>query len=130
MTPAVSQRLHALRLFAALLVVATHANQLGYTGSSHGLLEPLGRLGVIVFFVLSGYVIAHVSETRHRNLSSYMLARLGRLNSVLIPVADLVGSSLAPSLYARFPAVRDPLALATAPAFASFMYQSFGNGLR
>jgi peptidoglycan/LPS O-acetylase OafA/YrhL len=136
MSPAVSIKLHALRLVAALLVVATHANQLGYTGPSHGVLEPLGRLGVIVFFVLSGYVIAHVSQTRHHDLRSYMLARFGRLHSVLIPalavtaLADLAGSSLEPHLYAGFPPVRDPGVLATAPLFASFMYQSFGNGMR
>jgi len=136
MSPAVSIKLHALRLVAALLVVATHANQLGYTGSYHGVLEPLGRLGVIIFFVLSGYVIAHVSETRHHNLRSYMRARLGRLHSVLIPallltvLADLAGSSLEPGLYAGFPAVRNPSVLVTAPVFASFMYQSVGNGMR
>lgn len=134
MDAAVSRKLHALRFFAALLVVAAHISQQGYTGLGHGLLESLGRLGVIVFFVLSGYVIAYVSDVMHLDFKDFMIARFARLHSVLVPalaitlIADAIGSTLVPEIYAAFPSPRDPRAVATAPAFVLFLNQSVGHG--
>lgn len=136
MTPASSAKLDALRLCAALLVVAAHASQLAYSGRYQGILEPLGRAGVVIFFALSGFVIAHVCETRHRSLNGYLAARLARLHSVFVPallltfLVDCIGRHLASELYAGYPAPRLTERLASLPLFVFFLFQSVGNGLR
>jgi peptidoglycan/LPS O-acetylase OafA/YrhL len=133
---AVSRKIDAFRFLAALAVVACHASQLAYTGPGAGALIAYGRLGVIAFFVLSGFVIAYVCQTKHRDWSHYLVARLARLHSVLVPallltwLADAAGAELAPALYRRFPSPWDPAVLAQAPLFPAFLYESFGLGLR
>lgn len=73
-----------------------------------------GHDAVIVFFVMSGYVIAYVSERRDRPFSRFAIHRLARLWSVLVPalivslaVAMLVGdrtiSDSAPAISAPLP---------------------------
>lgn len=71
--------------------------------------RPLGTYGVIavtIFFVLSGYVIAHVTSTRETTASTYAAARISRLYSVvLVALAltflfDTLGTSLNPEFYA------------------------------
>jgi len=133
---AVSRKIDAFRLLAALAVVACHASQLAYAGPGTGALIAYGRLGVIAFFVLSGFVIAFVCDTKHRDWRHYLVARLARLHSVLVPallvtwLADAAGRSLAPALYARFPSPWDAAVLAKAPLFPLFLYESFGASLR
>lgn len=77
--------LDLVRSLAALDVVFGHACEL-YD------LPLAGRWGhhaVMVFFVLSGYVIAHVAETREKDLRTFLIARLARLWSVLVPALVL-----------------------------------------
>jgi len=53
-----------------------------------GLLWRLNRAGapaVSVFFVLSGYVIAHVLSTREKTPLEFTASRFARLYSVLLP---------------------------------------------
>lgn len=97
-----------VRLGAALLVVLTH---LAYPRFSGGLLLPFRTYGndaVMVFFVLSGYVIAYTVATRDREFSSYLTNRLARLYSVAIPaivltlVLDQLGRLIDPVLYQGF----------------------------
>lgn len=51
----------------------------------------------MVFFVLSGYVISYVADTREGDLRTFLVARLARLWSVLVPalvltvVCDILG---------------------------------------
>ena len=58
-----------------------------------------------MFFVLSGFVIAWVSDTRERTLEEYGLSRVARLFSVIIPafvltaVLDRIGTAVDPRLY-------------------------------
>jgi peptidoglycan/LPS O-acetylase OafA/YrhL len=58
-----------------------------------------------VFFVLSGFVIASVTETRERRLEDYALSRVARLYSVIIPafiltaLLDWLGTAMDPTLY-------------------------------
>ena len=58
-----------------------------------------------MFFVLSGFVIAWVSETRERTLEEYGLSRVARLYSVIIPAfvltaaLDSIGKAIDPRLY-------------------------------
>ncbi len=63
---------------------------------------------VVVFFVLSGYVIAHSTREGARDGKRYTVARLSRLYSVVIPALVLttvlwvVGRELDPPLYANY----------------------------
>ena len=66
---------------------------------------PYGHIAVIIFFVLSGYVIAYVTAEREFALGVYAASRIGRLYSVVLPaifltfVLDSAGSHLHPSTY-------------------------------
>lgn len=66
-----------------------------------------GHTAVLVFFVLSGYVIAFSAETKDRTLTDYAIARLSRLLSVAIPALMLsaalllAGETLNPAHYAE-----------------------------
>jgi len=69
-------------------------------------MQPYGHTAVIVFFVLSGFVIAWATETRERTVEEYTLSRMARLYSVVLPavittaVLDHVAMAIDPSLYA------------------------------
>ena len=55
-------------------------------------LDSYGQIAVTVFFVLSGYVIAHVMATRERTLLEYAASRFGRLYSVVLPALILAAA--------------------------------------
>ena len=76
--------LDLVRLVAAVLVVLTHLVQHGILGSPASM--TLGREAVIVFFVLSGYVIAHTTRHGAPSLRQYVVARSARLYSVALPL--------------------------------------------
>ncbi len=76
------------RFCAALLVVLTHYTQQGLLGS--GIAMPLfGREAVMLFFVLSGFVIAYTTSEKALPLRQYAVARGARIYSVAIPVVLL-----------------------------------------
>jgi peptidoglycan/LPS O-acetylase OafA/YrhL len=92
------------RFVAALLVVVYHSNvRLIITEklpfSSHG------HAAVIVFFVLSGYVISYMTATREAAPVDYWASRLSRFYSLTIPAVllcpllDTWGEALAPQFY-------------------------------
>lgn len=96
--------LDLMRFVAALLVVVYHSNvrliiaeKLPF--SSHG------HAAVIVFFVLSGYVISHMAATREAAPIDYWASRLSRFYSLTIPAVllcpllDSWGEELAPQFY-------------------------------
>lgn len=94
--------LDAVRFLAAMLVMCTHVDLIGVR------LGPLAHFGhdaVIVFFVLSGCVIAYTVERRDRDVKSYAVSRLARLWSVVLPAIALtlalnaVGAAYAPEQY-------------------------------
>ena len=98
--------LDVIRFAAALLVFFHHA-AIAKFGSGlpyHFILTD--REPVILFFVLSGFVIAYSAETKDRTPGTYALNRLARLYSVVLPALiataflDLAGQWLAPALYA------------------------------
>jgi len=103
--------LHALRWFAALIVLLGHAQMYARqkTGSAAFSWEYIGdhaHAAVVVFFVLSGFVIAwSVDKGSQLAWKKYYVARFSRLYSVL-PVAilftvilDMIGAQLS-SAYA------------------------------
>jgi peptidoglycan/LPS O-acetylase OafA/YrhL len=77
-----SRYLDLTRFGAALLVVLTHYVQQGLVGN----MPIFGREAVIVFFVLSGFVIAYTTSEKGLSLKQYVVARSARIYSVALPV--------------------------------------------
>lgn len=98
--------LDLVRLLAALMVVIYHSNVRMVIAEKLPLSNH-GHAAVIVFFVLSGYVISHITATRERAPLDYWASRLSRLYSLalpavlLSPLLDLAGEALAPQFYAE-----------------------------
>jgi peptidoglycan/LPS O-acetylase OafA/YrhL len=105
MTNSLSLYLDALRFGAAFTVFVSHWSAARYSGGFFWRMMPYGRTAVLVFFVLSGFVIAWVTETRERTLEEYAVSRLARLYSVMIPafivtaVLDHLAIAIDPGLY-------------------------------
>ena len=80
--------LDALRICAALTVLYIHAFDRWFPKLAHPPSKPgePSHAAVIVFFVLSGYVIAHTTISKNRGGLQHAQARLSRLCSVVIPV--------------------------------------------
>jgi peptidoglycan/LPS O-acetylase OafA/YrhL len=98
--------LDLLRGLAAILVVLDHAqNQFDLP-----YLPRLGHQAVVLFFVLSGYVICNTADSRTSKFADFVVARLARLWSVLVPallltiVCDMIGRLLGTN-----PGVYDPI---------------------
>ncbi len=74
---------------------------------------------VVIFFVLSGFVISHATRNRPPTPGSYAVARLSRLHSVALPalattlLLDTVGRYIQPEVYQPF----QLLNFLTAPLF-------------
>jgi len=87
-----------LRFFAAVLVLIVHSYGMGMTGGFLWFLGTYGQTAVMLFFVLSGYVIAFVSDSREKSLRDYAFARVSRIYSVVGPallltlLANTIGS--------------------------------------
>ena len=105
MPPRFSAYLDIVRFTAAFTVFLGHAAGKFWTG---GFLWPLGAYGdtcVVVFFVLSGFVIGYVSDTKETHWQEYAVNRMARLWSVVLPallltvVIDYAGVRIAPDLY-------------------------------
>ena len=105
MNRAFSIYLDVVRFAAAFLVYVFHSNQRWLV---HDVLplSSYGHSSVIVFFVLSGFVIAYISDTKERDWVSYTASRASRMYSVAVPalvltlILDSVGRQLSPDLYA------------------------------
>jgi peptidoglycan/LPS O-acetylase OafA/YrhL len=105
MNQALSVYLDLVRYCAALVVFLGHASGRLWTGGLLWQFDPYMQTAVIVFFVLSGFVIAYVVATRERDAADYTASRLARLWSVALPALaltfaiDYVGLRVAPSIY-------------------------------
>lgn len=88
MSRAFSLYLDVVRFVAALLVLLYHANWIYRPGI---LFTSLGHEAVVIFFVLSGFVIAYVADTREQDFRGFMVARGARILSVAIPAIILTG---------------------------------------
>ena len=96
--------LDLVRVLAALAVIVYHSNFRLLTTdklpfSNHG------HAAVIVFFVLSGYVIAYITSARENTPLSYWSSRLSRFYSLALPVVlltpllDMAGEAMTPQFY-------------------------------
>lgn len=106
MSGSFSYYLDILRFFAAIAVFFDHVSS--YPITNNFFWKPLGAYGsiaVIMFFVLSGYVIAYVTSTREKNITQYASARIARIYSVVLValvltfLLDNIGSIFNPEFY-------------------------------
>ena len=81
-----SRYLDLMRFSAAVLVVLTHYVQHGLIGSKAHPLPIAGREAVMLFFMLSGFVIAYTANEKETSLRQYIVARCARIYSVVLPV--------------------------------------------
>lgn len=102
MHPGFSLYLDLVRVAAALVVYLTHSQLI----VEHKVfLGAYGHSAVVVFFVLSGYVVAYVTHQKETDWRSYAASRLSRVYSVVIPallltlLADAIGRSQSLALY-------------------------------
>lgn len=106
MNRTVSTYLDLVRFLAATMVFITHASYDRFTSGWLNGLSGFGNDAVMVFFVLSGYVIAYVTDKKENNYKVYFLARFARLWSVVVPALvltvtlDYIGSRIDYSVYA------------------------------
>lgn len=107
MTRATSAFLDILRLSAAFVVFLAHT-VLYWNPSMAGPMQGVAHHAVLVFFVLSGYVIAYTTTEKCRTVRAYAIGRLSRLYSVVVPallltaVLGFLGSELDASFYAHY----------------------------
>lgn len=102
--------LDALRLLAAFMVLLVHWQNPLMTGSDHKWMmdHDIGGDGVVLFFVLSGLLIAYTAEKRRdEGAVFFAVDRLSRLWSVGLPalfccaLLDSVGHAAHPDFYAE-----------------------------
>ena len=99
--------LDLVRFLAALTVFIVHANKDRFTGGLPVFwrISDYGNDAVMVFFVLSGFVIAYVANEKEKNIHDFFTSRLARLYSVVLPalvltvILDTYGSQMAYKIY-------------------------------
>ena len=105
MNKSFSVYLDLVRFVAACLVYLYHSNQRLLTTE----ILPASNFGhssVIVFFVLSGFVIAYITETKENQWTKYSASRISRVYSVAFPTVfltiglDAIGRQMYPEMYA------------------------------
>lgn len=122
-----SRALDAARLAAAAVVLVFHADGLWITAhpALHAALGKASHAAVVVFFVISGYVIAYSAGTPSRGARHYAVARLSRLYSVLAPALLLT------ALVEAVVRATDPVVAARyvhAPSWVRYLLSAvFGN---
>jgi peptidoglycan/LPS O-acetylase OafA/YrhL len=77
-----------MRLSAAAVVFLAHLSYPRFGGEALAAFGPLAHSAVVVFFVLSGFVIAWAA-TRDGNAVDYAMARAARIYSVALPALAL-----------------------------------------
>lgn len=101
--------LDVLRLLGAVMVLLAHWAFPRFTGSDYSWMRQhdLGGDGVVIFFVLSGLLIAFTADRRqHEGPKLFAADRLSRLWSVALPILvfgiclDWIGQAHDPALYA------------------------------
>lgn len=99
--------LDAVRFAAAMVVLMSHFAYPRFSGARWIWVRELnlGSDAVVMFFVLSGLVIAHVVHAKSGGAGTYVFDRATRLVSVALPalllgfVLDRLGTRIAPEVY-------------------------------
>lgn len=130
----VSLYLDLLRFLAAFVVLLQHLSWAHFSGGLMWQIRPYGTQAVIIFFVLSGYVIGYVTDQPGSTPRRYAADRLARIYSVALPAVlltfalDAAGGWLRPDLYAEGWVNRAPLWLQL-PRNLLFLNQQWGTDL-
>jgi peptidoglycan/LPS O-acetylase OafA/YrhL len=124
--------LDLVRFSAAILVVAAHFTHPEFsTGVRER--EILGDIAVPVFFVLSGFVIRHVTLSREHTLREFLVDRASRIYSVALPAMALTLAvsalcrMLRPDYYLRYFAAFADHPVSRILMNLSFLSQSWGH---
>ncbi len=137
--PTVSIYLDLVRFVAAVFVVFTHLRHEKFSGNllNYG---STGNEAVMVFFVLSGFVVAYAVDTKDNTLRDFLLSRLARLYSVALPalfltvLIDQTGRLIDASVYdyeyyrADWPVIRFVANLFFSTEFWFVSIRPFSNG--
>ena len=107
MSPALSIQLDAIRFLAAIVVLLSHWAYPRFTDGDYLVIRELnlGSDAVVLFFVLSGLVMAHAAATKDRTLGRFAFNRATRIYSVELPALlltlafDGLGRALDPTAY-------------------------------
>ncbi|WP_432239130.1 acyltransferase family protein [Herbaspirillum robiniae] len=87
MNRAFSAYLDLVRFIAAMLVVLDHLVAFRIVTPAQAAFFPeWGREAVVMFFVLSGFVIAYATESRQQSFGQYAVSRAARIYSVALPL--------------------------------------------
>lgn len=137
MTRGFSTYLDGARATAAIVVLLSHMAYGRFTGGDWQIIRDynLGSDAVVIFFVLSGFVIAFAADQRDANFGAFSFNRLTRLWTVAVPAliltlcADALGSHLAPGDYDGWWHHKAPAWL-TAPVALGFFSEWNGMGFR
>jgi peptidoglycan/LPS O-acetylase OafA/YrhL len=119
LTRGLSIYLDLLRFVAALAVVVHHLRLTPGGGMGTSVFTTWGHEAVVVFFVLSEFVVHHAATARDETFLAFASSRISRIYSVIVPcialtlLCDAVGLRVAPEVYQGIhieDAQRDPLA--------------------
>jgi peptidoglycan/LPS O-acetylase OafA/YrhL len=94
-----------LRFSAAMVVFFSHIASQDLTNGFLWQFKAYAQTAVMIFFVMSGYVIGFVTHEKEKNLTDYAIARVSRLWSIVIPaliltaICDYIGLQLNFALY-------------------------------
>ncbi|WP_139112970.1 acyltransferase [Mucilaginibacter sp. PPCGB 2223] len=105
MNKSTSLYLDLLRVVAAFGVLLVHAN-LSFFSNNLYFREEYGHKLVMVFFVLSGYLIAFTVDKKNKGATKYLVDRTSRLYSVVLPallltfILDTLGKHFNAAAYA------------------------------
>lgn len=109
--PGLSRYLDGLRFGAAFVVLLSHWAYTRFTDGTYAIIREwnLGSDAVVLFFVLSGFVITFAAMEKDGAPGRFAFSRLSRLWSVAIPalvltlICDLVGMKINPDFYLDTP---------------------------
>jgi peptidoglycan/LPS O-acetylase OafA/YrhL len=130
MNKELSTYLDLLRVGAAATVFMGHLSWMAISGGFLWQIQPFGHSAVVVFFVLSGFVIQYAADTKERTLYDFSVARLARLYSVVLPAifltlaCDIIGTHHNPGIYDM---AREPHAVQRLLMGMLFLTQSWGH---
>ena len=106
MNKSLSIYLDLIRFVAAIAVFFAHAPS--FIGGYLWQLASFGHQAVVIFFLLSGFVIAYVVEEKEKKLSTYIINRASRIYSVAIPAiiiawfVYMMGMEVRPEVFYNF----------------------------
>lgn len=127
-----SAYLDFLRFIAAFAVLLGHMDQDGFQTAYWFPLAYMAHEAVVVFFVMSGFIIYSSTMSRNHSWQQYYLARCARIYSVAIPAVlfSLWVSSLVPQLIENQQIVQklyQPFNWWVVSSSLLFLNQSWGN---